>query len=147
MAEADLTPEVEVTMVPETTIIAGNAVTTPAVACCNKALDVHCLCAVNVNRLQKSLNKHKACGCFLTAGVKVAMVTGLQEDPTETAMTVTVSLGSNGNDAYVAVGTLFKSSDPVLKSGNTVRLSWTVPLFLFLPVRTNLSGFGRGCAI
>lgn len=61
MAEADLTPEVEDIMVPETTIIAG---------------------------------------------VKVAMVTGLQEDPTETAMTVTVSLGSNGNDAYVAVGTL-----------------------------------------
>lgn len=38
---------------------------------------------------------------FLTAGVKVAMVTGLREDPTETAMTVTVSLGSNGNDEYV----------------------------------------------
>lgn len=38
---------------------------------------------------------------FLTAGVKVAMVTGLQEDPTETAMTVTVSPGSNGNDEYV----------------------------------------------
>lgn len=29
------------------------------------------------------------------------MVTGLQEGPTETAMTVTVSLGSNGNDEYV----------------------------------------------
>lgn len=106
MAEADLTPEVEDIMVPETTIIAGNAVTTPTVARCSKALDVHCLLARNVNRLQKLLNKYKACDRFLTAGVKVAMVTGLQEDPTETAMTVTVSLGSNGNDAYVAVGTL-----------------------------------------
>lgn len=46
MAEADLIPEVEDIMAPETTIIA--------------------------------------------AGVKVAMVTGLQEGPTETAMTVTL---------------------------------------------------------
>jgi len=43
---------------------------------------------------------------FPTAGVKVAMETGLQEGPTETATTVTVSPGSNGSDAYVAVGTL-----------------------------------------
>lgn len=60
-AGADLTPEVEDIMAPETTIIAG---------------------------------------------VKVAMETGLQEGPTETATTVTVSPGSNGSDAYVAVGTL-----------------------------------------
>lgn len=58
----------------------------------------------------------------------MAMVTGLQEGPTETAMTVTVSLGSNGNDEYVCCRNS-KPSDPVLESGSTERLSWTVPLF------------------
>lgn len=43
---------------------------------------------------------------FPTAGVKEAMETGLQEGPTETATTVTVSPGSNGSHAYVAVGAL-----------------------------------------
>lgn len=60
---------------------------------------------------------------FPTAGVKEAMETGLQEGPTETATTVTVSPGSNGSHAYVAVGAL-KPSDPVLKSGNALRLSF-----------------------
>lgn len=43
----------------------------------------------------------------------MAMETGHQEDHTETAMTVTVSPGSNGNDEYVCCRNS-KPSDPVL---------------------------------
>lgn len=39
-----------------------------------------------------------------TAGVKAAMVTDLQEGPTETAMTVMVSHRSQGDGGYVVMG-------------------------------------------
>lgn len=97
-AEADLIPGVEVIMVPETTIIAGGLLRSSLSRCC--------LFDVKVDRHQ--LSKYKAGVCFPTAGVKVVMATGLQEGPTETATTVTVSPGSLG-----VTSTCVGTSEPV----------------------------------
>lgn len=96
-AEADLIPGVEVIMVPETTIIAGGLLRSSLSQCC--------LFDVKINR---QLSRYKAGVCFPTAGVKVVMATGLQEGPTETATTVTVSPGSLG-----VTSTYVGTSEPV----------------------------------
>lgn len=86
-AAADLIPEVEVTMAPETTIIAGKGSASARGG--GEAV-------VELRPAENDLSSCKA-GAVCPVGVKVAMETGTQEAPTETATTVTVSPASTGS--------------------------------------------------
>lgn len=98
MVAADSTPEAEAITAPETTIIAGKG---------SASTRARGQAVVEFNPAEKELSSCKS-GAVCPAGVKVAMETGTQEAPTETATTVTVSPASSGSAESVCC----RSSEP-----------------------------------
>lgn len=97
-AAADSIPEVEAITAPETTIIAGKG---------SAPTRDRGEAVVELKPAEKELSSCKA-SSVCPAGVKVAMETGTQEAPTETATTVTVSPASSGSAESVCC----RSSEP-----------------------------------
>ncbi|KAL2294915.1 hypothetical protein Nmel_018058 [Mimus melanotis] len=95
---ADLIPEAEAITAPETTIIAGEGSTCTGGR--GEAVE-------ELKPVEEELSSCKA-SAVCPAGVKVAMETGTQEAPTETATTVTVSPASTGSTEPVCC----RSSEP-----------------------------------
>lgn len=98
MAAADLIPEAVAITAPETTIIAGKG---------SASTGGRGEAVVELKAAEKELSSCKT-RAVCPAGVKVAMETGTQEAPTETATTVTVSPASTGSAESVCC----RSSEP-----------------------------------